>query len=167
MQMKMKLVLLDRDETFLNRLTSALGSREDCAVEIYSFTDLGQALGAMEKAGNCLFAVSDEFDSVIDPGSLPEGVCFAWLTESRSVSEHRGIAAICKFQKAEMIFREILSVFSGSHSGIGGRGTCRCSLRCESIRVLSLRRRIRGIDCGGGMCRSVCIEREKGFVSEP
>lgn len=120
--MKMKLVLLDRDETFLNRLTSALGSREDCAVEIYSFTDLGQALGAMEKAGNCLFAVSDEFDSVIDPGSLPEGVCFAWLTESRSVSEHRGIAAICKFQKAEMIFREILSVFSGSHSGIGGDG---------------------------------------------
>lgn len=119
--MKIRLVLLDKDEKYLNRLSSAFSSRDDYSTEIYSFTDFEQAMSALEKVGNCVFIASDRFD--IDSKSIPESVCHAWFTENRSVLEYKGRAAICKFQKADNIFREILSVFSGSPSEIGDNGS--------------------------------------------
>lgn len=113
--MKIRLVLLDRDPNYLNRLSSALGSRDDCSIEIYSYTDPEQALSFLEKLGSCVFIASDKFD--ISPETIPEGVCHVWFTENSAAVEHNGRTAICKYQKAEAIFREILSVYAGNSSG--------------------------------------------------
>lgn len=126
--MNIRVVFLDYDQTYLNRLSSALSEKDDCSLEIYLFTDCEQALEKLQETGNCLFVVSDRFELVDQV--LPETACLVWITEKREAREIENRPAMYRYQRSDAIFQELLAVYSGTFSTYveqievkGGRAT--------------------------------------------
>jgi len=108
--MKLKLVVLDDNKTYLERLISAFSSRQEFNVETYSFTELPDALSALREVDADFFIAGESYN--INPSSIPEGCSFAYFADSAAKGEVRGRNAICRYQKAELIYKEILSIYS-------------------------------------------------------
>ncbi|AEV67149.1 AAA family ATPase [Acetivibrio clariflavus] len=108
--MKIKLAILDENPIFLERISTALGNRYADKLEIYSFTDLDVALGKLEECKINVFICSDSFE--INVNRLPKRCGFAYFVESPGIESVRGQSAICKFQKGELIYKEVLSIYA-------------------------------------------------------
>lgn len=125
--MKIKLALLESDQNYLNRIVSAFNTKYSDKLEIYSFTKVESAISALESSRIDVFVASDTFD--IDITVLPKRCGFAYFVDSSDVDSVNNQRAICKFQKADLIYRQILSIYSenaGSVSGMKfGDDTCK------------------------------------------
>lgn len=130
MYMKIKLAILEMDKNYLNRIVTSFGAKYAEELEIYSFTDREVALSTLEKTKIDVFIASDSFD--IDVTKLPKRCGFAYFADSVDISTINNQRAICKFQKADLIYKQILSVYSekaGSISGVKeGDGSSRVIL---------------------------------------
>lgn len=117
--MKIKLAILDRDARYLNRIEKAFGSKYEDKFEIYSFTDMQAALNTLEPARIEVLLSSDSFE--IDTELLPKRCGFAYLVEAQDVVTFRDERAICKFQKADLFYKQILMVYSENAERMGFR----------------------------------------------
>lgn len=72
----------------------------------------------METAKIEVLVASDAFD--IDFKKLPKRCGFAYFVDSMDVDTLNGQHAICKFQKADLIYKQILSVFSENAANVSG-----------------------------------------------
>ncbi len=116
--MKIKLAILETDKSYLSRIVSTFGAKYADKFEIYSFTDQDVALASLGSAKIDVLLASDSFE--IDPAKLPGRCGFAYLVESADIELQKGQRAICKFQKADLIYKNILSVYSEKASSIIG-----------------------------------------------
>ena len=117
--MKIKLALLDSDQNYLNRIVTAFNIKYADKLEIYSFTKLESAMAALEPSRIDVLVASDTF--VVESSALPKRCQLAYFVESADVDSVNDQRAICKFQKADLIYRQILSIYSeyaGSASGL-------------------------------------------------
>ena len=123
--MKIKLAILEKDQIYLARIVSVLSTKYADHFEIYSFTSPDMALSSLDEARIDVLVAAEAFE--IDIARLPKRCGFAYLVESANLDTLRGQKAIGKFQKADLIYRGILSIYSdhaGSISGIKqGDGT--------------------------------------------
>ena len=123
--MKIKVAILDTDPNYLSRISSAFGSMFEQELEIYSFTEKKTALELIH-AGDCkvdLLLAGDDFE--VDPEELPKNCAFAYFVSSAQIDNLRGQKTICKFQKAELIYREMLSLYADVSEvviGVGNNG---------------------------------------------
>lgn len=117
--MKIKLAILDRDARYLNRIEKAFGSRYEDKFEIYSFTDMEAALNALEPSRIEVLLSSDSFE--IDTDLLPKRCGFAYLVDAQDVITFRDERAICKFQRADLFYKQILMVYSENAERMGFR----------------------------------------------
>ena len=108
--MKIKLALLERDKSYLMRIVSTFGTKYSDKFEIYSFTDPDAALGTLNSARIDVLLASDVFD--LDISQLPRRCAFAYLVDSMGIDMLNNQRAICKFQKADLIYKQILSIYS-------------------------------------------------------
>ena len=116
--MKIKLALLDRDQNYLTRIVSVFNTKYYDKFEVYSFTDLTMAVSALESSRIDLLVASESFD--VDVSSLPKRCGFAYLVDSPDVEIFNDQRAICKFQKVDLIYKQILSVYSETAGNISG-----------------------------------------------
>lgn len=116
--MKIKLAILERDESYLNRIVMVFNSRYAEKIEVYSFTSLETAFSSLETAKIDVFVANDAFE--IDTKKLPKRCGFAYFVESAEIETLRGERVICKFQKAELIYKQILGIFSENVTEITG-----------------------------------------------
>lgn len=116
--MKIKLAILEKDKSYLTRIVSAFGTKYADKLEIYSFTDQEVALSNINTAKIDVLVASDAFD--IDVDKIPARCGFAYFVESIEVEMVKDQRAICKFQKADLIYKQILSVYSEKASSITG-----------------------------------------------
>lgn len=116
--MKIKLAILEKDKSYLTRIVSAFGTKYADKFEIYSFTDMDVAMSNIDGARIDVLLASDAFD--IDTTKLPSRCAFAYLVDSVGVEMINEVRAICKFQKADLIYKQILSVYSEKASSITG-----------------------------------------------
>ena len=110
--MKIKVALLDEDQYYVRRITNAFANMFGGEVEIYSFTEKETAVASID-TGNTkvdLLLASEGFD--IDVSKLPKSCGFAYFVESPDVNNLRGEKTICKFQKAELIYKQMLALYS-------------------------------------------------------
>lgn len=117
--MKIKLAILEKDQCYLQRIVTVFSTKYSDNFEIYSFTDENIAISTIKTGRIDVLVASDAFE--IDVSSLPVFCAFAYLVDSSGIETIRDQYAICKFQKAELIYRQILSIYSekaGSISGI-------------------------------------------------
>lgn len=117
--MKIKLAILEKDANYLNRIVTVFSTKYADKFEIYSFTDPTVALSSLDNIRIDVLVASDAFD--IDVENLPKRCGFAYFVESADIHMENDQRAICKFQKADLIYKQILSVYSekaGSLSGL-------------------------------------------------
>lgn len=108
--MKIKLAILEKDKNYLYRIVGIFNSRFSERLIIYSFTDLDTALDGLEKEKIDVFIASEEYK--IETEKISEYCGFAYFVESPSVESLYGQRIICKFQKAELIYKEILGIYA-------------------------------------------------------
>lgn len=108
--MKIKVGILDMDQSYLNRIVAVFGTKYADKLEIYSFADMEVALDTINSAKIDVFIANDAFD--VDLNNLPKRCGFAYFVDSMDVSMVNNQRAICKFQKAELIYKQILNIYS-------------------------------------------------------
>lgn len=116
--MKIKLAILEKDASYLNRIVSVFSTKYADKFEIYSFTDQAIALSTLESARVDVWVASDAFD--IDIEAIPKKCGFAYLVDSVDVETVNGRRAISKFQKADLIYKQILSIYSENAGSVSG-----------------------------------------------
>ena len=115
--MKIKLAILEKDKGYLNRVVTAFGSKYAEELEIYSFTDQDVALANLDSARIDVLLANDGFD--INVSQLPKRCSFAYLVDSADIDSIRDQRAICKFQRADLIYKQILIAYSDNVGRIG------------------------------------------------
>ncbi len=108
--MKIKLALLEKDTSYLNRIVSVFSTKYADKFQIYSFTDPQIAISSVDSEKIDVLISNDSFE--IDLSLLPKRCSFAYFADSMDIDSINGQRAICKFQKAELIYKQILSIFS-------------------------------------------------------
>lgn len=114
--MKIKLAILEKDPCYLNRIVTAFSARYSDKIEIYSFTDPEIAMATLEDARIDVLVASDAVE--VDTSILPKRCGFAYFVESAEVDTINNQRAICKFQRADLIYKQILSIYSENAGSI-------------------------------------------------
>lgn len=116
--MKIKLAILERDSSYLNRIVSVFNMKYGEKFEIYSFTDKDVALETLDPAKIDILLANDVFE--MDNAQLPNRCAFAYLVDSADIDAINGQRAIFKYQKIELIYKQILGVFAEKASMVSG-----------------------------------------------
>lgn len=116
--MKIRLALLDHDINYLDAICSSFEVKYPDKLEMYSFTDPSIALSALKEAKIDVLLADSSFDINID--ILPSKCSFSYLTDMQGVASLKGQRAVCKFQKADLIYKYVLSIFSENAENISG-----------------------------------------------
>lgn len=116
--MKIKLAMLENDAGYLQRLVSMFNNKFANELEIYSFTELDAAIACLEEKKIDVFLSSDSIK--IDFAQIPKRCGFAYLVESLDIDSVNQHKAICKFQRGESIYKQVLSIYSEHVPNITG-----------------------------------------------
>lgn len=116
--MRIKLAILEKDQSYLNRIVTVFNTKYADKFEIYSFTEQSIAMGALDSARIDVFVASDAFE--IDVTALPKRCAFAYFVESADVDTVNEQRAICKFQKVDLIYKQILGIYSENAGSVSG-----------------------------------------------
>lgn len=108
--MKIRLAILDSDSIYAARIAKVFESKYADVLELYTFTELELAKEQLKSGKIDVFLVSESFD--IDPREIPSRCGFAYLVESPDVTSVRDQHVVCKFQRVEMIYKQILNLYS-------------------------------------------------------
>lgn len=117
--MKIKLAILERDTGYLNRFVSVFSTKYADKFEIYSFTDKTVAIPALADSKIDVLVASDVFE--IDASKLPRRCGFAYFVDSTDIDTVNDQRTICRFQRADLIYKQILSIYSehaGTYTGL-------------------------------------------------
>ncbi len=107
---KIKLGIVDSDKTYLNRISKIFNSRYKNQIEIYSFADQATVSEAVrENKINVLIAAQD---MEIKTDRLADFCMFAYMVESKMIDTYNDHRVICKYQRADLIYKQILGLYS-------------------------------------------------------
>lgn len=116
--MKIKLAILERDVAYLNRIISVFSTKYAENFEIYSFTNQDTAIANLGEAKIDVLLADDSFE--IDPKLLPRRCALAYFVESADIETIRDQTAIFKYQKIDLIYKQILSIYAEKASTVSG-----------------------------------------------
>lgn len=135
--MRIKLGILHSDTVYLKRFTAALETKYPDKLALYSFSSLDAVKDTLEKERIDVLLAEDTFG--VEPEQLPTKCGFAYFVDSQEVETLRGVPTVCRFQRAEMIYKRILGLFSESLGEVSVR-----NLYSSSTKVLMF-----STPCGG------------------
>ena len=115
---KIKLAILDSDENYLLRISSVFNNKLADKVELYTFTDIDIAMDVIVRKRIDVFVAGEEFD--INTARLPEECAFAFLTQAKDIDTYKGERVIAKYQRADLIYKQALSLYSEKATNISG-----------------------------------------------
>lgn len=116
--MKIRLAILESDLFYLNRIANVINTKYTDKLELYSFTTEEKIYDELSRQKIDVFLANGEFE--IDMQKIPARCEFAYLVDSVDIQSLRGKPALCKFQKVELIYKQILSMFSEKAAIITG-----------------------------------------------
>lgn len=116
--MKIKLAILEKDAAYLNRVVSVFSTKYAENFEIYSFTSQDTALATLGEAKIDVLLADDSYE--IDPKQLPRRCAMAYFVESADIEMLRDQPAIFKYQKIDLIYKQILSIYAEKASSVSG-----------------------------------------------
>ena len=117
--MKIKIALLDKDINYLKRLSMAFNAKYADKLEIHFFTNPDNVFESLAKEKIDILIASEIFE--IDLSKIPSRCAFAYFVESGGIESVKNQKAICKFQKAELIYKQILNIYADKAVLITGR----------------------------------------------
>lgn len=108
--MRIRLVVLDSDKNYLSRLSVVFTNKYADKIEFYSFTDEKMAMGSLSTGRIDVFLANELF--AIDVDAIPERCCFAYIVENAEIESIRSQRAIAKYQRADLFYKQILSLYA-------------------------------------------------------
>ena len=110
--MKIKVAVLEEDQNYLKRMVGYFTSLFSDKVEMYSFSEMETAFKAINEGAKKidLFLASQNFD--IDTFRLPKNCGFAYFVDTLGIDNYKGEKAVCKYQKAELIYKQMLNIYA-------------------------------------------------------
>ena len=146
--MKIRVAFLDKNQDYIERISTALNFKFKGQFEIFLFTETKMALEALSEYGIHVLLASEEFE--IDKKKMPKRCSLAWFTENAGTETFRDSRAVFRYQKIENIAAEITGLYSekiekdrviktesGKHAQItlflscgGGTGASTCAAAC-------------------------------------
>ena len=91
--MKIKLAILEKDQSYLKRIVSVFNTKYSDKIEVYSFTDIEKAIASLDEARIDVFVSTDAYE--VDQKRLPKRCGFAYLVDSSDVETVNEQRAIC------------------------------------------------------------------------
>lgn len=116
--MKIKLAILEKDSSYLNRIVSVFNKKYADKFEVYSFTDQKFAMSTLDSSRIDVFIASDLYE--INVNAIPKRCGFAYFVDSIDIDTYNNQRAICKFQKVDLIYKQILSIYSENAGNVSG-----------------------------------------------
>lgn len=116
--MKVRLAILEKDRNYLNRIVSVFSTKYADRLEVYSFTEEQRAIDAVNESKLNVLIAGESFSEVA--GKIPQRCGFAYLVEAGDIQTYNNHRAICKFQKADLIYRQVLSIYAETAGNITG-----------------------------------------------
>ncbi len=116
--MKIKLAILEKDSEYLNHIVSFFNTKYSDKLETYSFTDYEKAITNLSNVRIDVFIASDEFSVNVD--KLPRYCGFAYLVDTPDIENVNDQRVICKYQKVDLIYKQILSIYAEKAGSISG-----------------------------------------------
>ena len=116
--MKIKIAVLEKDKIYLERFVSSFSNKYFDKVELYSFTDMDIALETVRESRIDIFIASEAFDIASD--EIPKKCVFAYFVESKDIESYKDCSVICKFQRLDIIYKQILGLYAEVMENIAG-----------------------------------------------
>lgn len=113
--MRMKVAILDKDTAYLNKLIRLIQEKYFDKLEIYGFSNQEYAMEVVSSKKIEIFLASDTYE--INFEQIPKWCTFAYLVENREIKLINNKSAICKYQKIDMFYNELLNLYS-DNSGL-------------------------------------------------
>lgn len=157
--MKIKVALLDKDKEYLDRLTGVFNTKYADKLEVYSFTDEKNAIESVKEYRIDVLIAEEDFN--IDKSEFKRNCGLAYFTGTPGIELIKDEIAICKYQRVDVIFKQILGVYSDMAANVA-------TISGEMIRAVWLFYITMwwgwNIDCCSSMCDSTCEYGEKGIL---
>jgi len=93
---KIKLVIADEDEVYVNRLINFFNTSYNDKLEMYSFTTLGALNDFVCNNKVDVLIATEAFG--IDLKEIDEKIAFAYFSDSASIDTISGMRTVCKYQ---------------------------------------------------------------------
>ena len=104
--MRIRLGCLSEDRRYMMRLTNFFMARYPGQIEASVFTRQQELMSFFEDGGRMDVLLAQP-DMLTSPQSLPGRVILAYLVEEPDVTGWNGRPAVCKYQKAQQLFRAV------------------------------------------------------------
>ncbi len=108
--MKIRLAVVDSDQRYKEQFISFFTRNYADRCEIYSFSSSDALLDHSKDNKIDVVLVSE--DSGLTRSHFSKNTAFAFFSESSAVDTIQGERTICRYQKMDLIFKEILSLYS-------------------------------------------------------
>ncbi len=108
--LKIRLVIIDSDTNYSERLRNSLNARFDNDIEVYHFNGIESFTGMANGLKPDVILV----DESLDIKDLPKqkNVGFAYLCSSGSIATYKNEKAVSKYQKIDDFYKSILDLYS-------------------------------------------------------
>ena len=116
--MVIKVAMLSENANYIRRMSANFNNLYSDKLELYLFTNQDKAMEALSTQKIDVFLSDGGFE--IDQQKIPKKCGFAYLTDTPDIDTIRGERTVCKFQKAELIYKEILDIYSENVSEVIG-----------------------------------------------
>lgn len=114
--MKIKVAVLDPDIEFMDRLAWIFQQKYADKINISLFSNEDTLYQSLESGHTDIVLFAESIK--IKAEKIPEGMTAGYFSTIPDVEEIGGIPAICKFQKVEMIYKMILSLYAENLSDV-------------------------------------------------
>ncbi len=119
--MVMKVAVIEKDPRFLDRLTAVFSRNYSDKLEIYPFTDPEVAISTVQFVKPHILIADESIR--IPHSSLPADCALAYFVSAVGTDKVDGHRAICKFQRVELIYKQLVGILSDrSNSAPGSSG---------------------------------------------
>ncbi len=116
--MRIKLAILEKEQKYLERIVNTFNLKYADKFEIYSFTDAEIAMNHLYTAKIDVFIAEESFE--IDIEQIPVKCGFAYLVNTAGMNVKDEQIAIFRFQKVELIYKQILNIYAEKGEGVLG-----------------------------------------------
>lgn len=114
--MKIKLMIIEPDKSYLDRLSTVFSTRYNDKLTVVGSTNAEAAKSTIVSEG--IEVVLADVSTGLKRADIPANVGFALLTDSAGINNIDGVTAISKFQKADMIYKSVLDLYAEGHANI-------------------------------------------------
>ena len=108
--MKIKVAFFDADSEYLERLSGAFRIKYSDKIESYCFSDEQLFRQALADSGWNVIVISEQ--KQLDSFTLPDNSVMAYLTSTQGLDRIRGIQAVFKYQKVDLLYQSILNLYA-------------------------------------------------------